>query len=52
MHLVLHVITLPPADLFAFEPWFVVKLSAITQTRAWQIDPEIPFRSVMVSVRV
>jgi hypothetical protein len=37
---------------FTFGPWFVIKLSAIVWTAAWQINMEIAFRSVMVSVGV
>jgi hypothetical protein len=35
---------------FAFGPRVVVKLSAIAWTVAWQVNPEIPFQSVVAMV--
>jgi hypothetical protein len=52
MHQVLPAVTLPPMDLFAFGPGFVVKLAmTVLQTASWHVhDQELLFPSVMVSV--
>ena len=38
MYQVLRIVSSPPTDIFAFGPWFVVKLVTIVHINAWWID--------------